>query len=57
MRLLSTLNHANLLSIFDVGEQQGVHYLVSEFLECHTLGERIGGRPLSQRRTIDRAER
>ena len=51
-RLLSTLDHPNLLAIYDVGEQQGVHYLVSEFLEGQTLAERIGGRPMSQRRTI-----
>src|SRR5664279_2035039 len=42
-RVLSALNHPNLLSIYDVGQQQGVHYLVSEFLEGQTLGARIGG--------------
>ena len=54
-RVLSALNHPSLLSIYDVGEQQGLHYLVSEFLEGQTLGERIGGRPLSQRRSINYA--
>jgi serine/threonine protein kinase len=54
-RLLSALNHPSLLSIYDVGEQQGLHYLVSEFLEGQILGERIGGRPLSQRRSINYA--
>src|SRR5215472_8283503 len=52
-RVLSTLNHPNLLSIFDVGGQNGIHYLVSEFLEGSTLRERIAESPLSRRRTVD----
>src|SRR2546422_4300672 len=32
-RVLSSLNHPNLLAIHDVGAQDGVHYLVSEFLD------------------------
>src|SRR5258708_20289665 len=40
-RVLSTLNHPNLLSVFDVGTQGGIHYLVSELLEGHTLRERL----------------
>ena len=53
-RVLSALNHPNLLSIFDVGKQNGLHYLVSELLEGHTLRERLGSR-LSQRRSINYA--
>ncbi len=53
-RVLSALNHPNLLSIYDVGEQNGIHYLVSELLEGQTLRERIGSR-LSQRRSINYA--
>ena len=54
-RLLSALSHPNLLSIFDVGTQNGIHYLVSEFLEGGTLRERIAGVPLTRRRTVDYA--
>jgi eukaryotic-like serine/threonine-protein kinase len=32
-RVLSALNHPNLLAVFDVGEQDDVHYLVSEYLQ------------------------
>ena len=31
--MLSSLNHPNLLAIFDVGTQNGSHYLVSELLD------------------------
>jgi serine/threonine protein kinase len=40
-RVLSALNHPNLLAIYDVGRQGSVHYLVSEFLEGQTLRTRI----------------
>ena len=40
-QLLSTLNHANILAIYDVGEHDGTHYIVSELLEGETLRERM----------------
>jgi serine/threonine protein kinase len=51
-RLLSTVNHPNLLAIHDVGAQDGVHYLVSEFLDGQTLHEKRNISPLSQRRVL-----
>ncbi len=54
-RVLSALNHPNLLSIYDVGEQDGIHYLVSEFLEGQTLRERTADGPLAPRRSADYA--
>jgi serine/threonine protein kinase len=54
-RVLSTLNHPNLLSIFDVGTEGGIHYLVSEFLDGQTLRERLSSGPLPQRRATDYA--
>ena len=36
-RILGALNHPNLMAIHDVGSQDGVHFLVSEFLEGQTL--------------------
>jgi len=54
-RVLSALNHPNLLSIFDVGTEGGIHYLVSEFLDGQTLRERLSSGPLPQRRATDYA--
>jgi eukaryotic-like serine/threonine-protein kinase len=54
-RTLSTVNHPNLLAIFDVGTQGSTHYLVSEFLEGHTLRERMTASSLSQRKITDYA--
>ena len=53
--MLSALNHPNLLSIYDVGAQDGVQYLVSELLEGQTLRERMSGVALPLRRAIDYA--
>jgi eukaryotic-like serine/threonine-protein kinase len=54
-RILSALNHPNLLAIHDVGAQEGIHYLVSEFLEGQTLRERIGSGVLSARKLTEYA--
>jgi Tol biopolymer transport system component len=54
-RVLSTLSHPNLLAIYDVGAQGGVHYLVSEYLEGQTLRERMGAGSLPQRKISEYA--
>jgi eukaryotic-like serine/threonine-protein kinase len=54
-RLLSTVNHPNILAIHDVGSQNGLHYLVSELLEGQTLREKMNAGPLSQRRITEYA--
>jgi eukaryotic-like serine/threonine-protein kinase len=51
----SALNHPNILSIYDVGQHDGLPYVVSELLEGETLHERIADTPLSPRRTIEYA--
>ena len=54
-RLLSTVNHPNILAIHDVGSQGSLHYLVSELLEGQTLREKMNAGPLSQRRVTEYA--
>src|SRR5947208_11380761 len=38
---ISALNHPHICSLYDVGSQDGIDYLVMEFLEGKTLGERL----------------
>src|SRR6202162_4883937 len=54
-KILSTLNHPNVLAIYDVGEQNGVRFLVSEFLEGQSLRDTLAVGTLSRRRLIEYA--
>lgn len=54
-RVLSTLNHPNVLAIYDVGEQNDVHFLVSEFLEGQSLRETLAAGTLPRRRLVEYA--
>src|ERR1039458_4824244 len=40
-RAAAALNHPNILSIFDIGEERGAPYIVSELLEGSTLREQL----------------
>ena len=54
-RILSTLSHPNVLAIFDVGEQNDVRYLVSEFLEGQSMREVLAAGALPRRKATEYA--
>jgi serine/threonine protein kinase len=55
-RAAAALNHPNILSIFDIGEDRGAPYVVSELLEGESLRERLRQGPLASRKAIDYAQ-
>jgi serine/threonine protein kinase/Tol biopolymer transport system component len=54
-RAVAALSHANIVSVFDVGEANGVHYIVSELLEGESLRERIPAAGLPVRKATELA--
>ncbi len=49
-KAISSLNHPRICQLYDVGSQDGVDFLVMEYLEGETLGKRLekGALPLEQ---------
>ncbi len=49
-RTIASLNHPHICTLFDIGQQDGIDYLVMEYLEGETLAQRLlkGPLPLDQ---------
>src|SRR5262245_52249295 len=52
-KALAALSHPNILSIYDVGSEQGVPYAVTELLKGQTLRSRLTPAPLSWRKAVE----
>jgi len=46
-RAVSALNHPNILTIYEIGHADSIHYIATEYIEGETLRERMASRRLS----------
>ena len=56
-RAASSLNHPSIVTIYDVGETDGVSWIAMEWVDGHTLREALAGGPLSLREALPIAAR
>jgi serine/threonine protein kinase/WD40 repeat protein len=54
-RTVGKLNHPNILSLYDIGEQGEIHFIVTELLEGATLRQKLGQSSFPPRRAIEYA--
>src|SRR5580765_3248375 len=43
----SALNHPNVAQIYEIGEEDGTHFIAMEHVDGETLHNKIGGRPMN----------
>jgi dipeptidyl aminopeptidase/acylaminoacyl peptidase len=48
-----SLNHPNVIAVYDVGKHEGLPYLVSELLEGETLADRLARGPVPPRKALE----
>jgi Tol biopolymer transport system component len=54
-RAAATLNHPNVVAVYDIGRHEGAPYIVSELLEGQTLRDRLLDGAVQRRQAVDYA--
>ena len=52
-RAASALNHPNIATVYEIGQNDSIHYIATEFVEGETLGELMAKRPLDVAEVLD----
>jgi serine/threonine protein kinase/Tfp pilus assembly protein PilF len=52
-RAASALNHPNIITIYEIGQSDSVHYIATEFIEGETLRQRMTTRKLTLGEVLD----
>ena len=52
-RAVATLNHPNIVAVYDVGEEAGRQFIVSELIEGESLRSLVTGKPVPPRKILD----
>ena len=54
-RLIAALNHPNVMAVHDVGQESGIHYIVTELVEGKTLRQELAGGALPLQQAVEYA--
>jgi serine/threonine-protein kinase len=49
----SSLNHPNILTIYEIGQESEYHFMVTELIDGESLGQRLKRAPLTLRESLD----
>jgi serine/threonine-protein kinase len=52
-KAIAALSHPNILTVHDYGEEEGLAYLVMEYVEAGTLKEQLQGEPFDWKRAVN----
>jgi len=54
-KAIAALRHPNILTVYDYGEEEGLAYIVMEYVERGTLKDRLKGEPFESQRAVELA--